>query len=437
MMNLAHLSSDQLRAEIVKLAHQERQATAALIRCLMEVDTRRLYLVDGYSSLFTFCTQVLHLSEHAALGRIEVARAAKRLPRLLCHLEDGSITVTNARMLAPHLTDANCDELLASARHRSKREVEEIVATLRPQPDVRSAVRKLPSPPASEEAPVAASRESPAALRHDEPPSNVTPHIPARPVIAPLARERYKIQFTASKETLDKLRYAQDLLRHTTASGDVAVVFERALSALIEQLEKQKCGLTTRPRNTAACAPGSRHIPASVRREVWQRDGGRCAFVGTRGRCNERAFLEFHHLVPFAAGGRADPSNIQLRCRAHNLYEADLFFGADVVRESAGQWGCPGILNCNDSVQGKNDIAGVTTVRPASAFVANEIVVTRSVRAERRLRETVAAGGLCRPRWHDAQRCTLRLATVCCRTGMNHTGRLPRQLAPTNRRPVV
>ena len=26
-------------------------------------------------------------------------------------------------------------------------------------------------------------------------------------------------------------------------------------------------------------------------------------------------------------------SNIQLRCRAHNLYEADLFFGADVVRD--------------------------------------------------------------------------------------------------------
>jgi hypothetical protein len=345
MMNLADLSSDQLRAEVMKWAHQERQATAALIRCLIEVDARRLYLADGYSSLFTFCTQVLHLSEHAALGRIEVARAAKRLPTLLCHLENGAITVTNARMLAPLLTEANCDELLASARHRSKREVEEIIARLRPQPDVRSVVRKLPSPPRGEKAALLASRELLAGQHHEESPASVAPSIPVRPAIAPLAPERYKIQFTASKEMLDKLRYAQDLLRHVTPLGDVAVVFDRALAALIEQLEKQKCGLTFRPRKAVACAPGSRHIPASVRREVWRRDGGRCAFVGTHGRCHERAFLEFHHVMPFAAGGAPDARNIQLRCRAHNLYEADLFFGADVVRESALEWGSPSVLD--------------------------------------------------------------------------------------------
>jgi hypothetical protein len=336
MMNFVNLSDDELRAEVAKLARLERQATAALIRCLMEVDARRLYLADGYSSLFTFCTQVLHLSEHAALGRIEVARAARRLPALLHHLEEGFITVTNARLLAPHLTEANCEQLLASARHRSKREVEEMVARLRPQPDVRSAVRKLPSPPASEQprlsVPPATVLEPP---RDDKAP----PQLLVRPVIAPLAPERYKIQFTASKELLNKLEYAQDLLRHVAPSGDVAVVFDRALSALIEQLEKQKCGVTRRPRSTAPCTEGSRHIPAAVRREVWRRDGGRCAFIGAHGRCNARAFLEFHHVVPFAAGGSADASNIQLRCRAHNLYEADLFFGADVVRESTVRWG--------------------------------------------------------------------------------------------------
>jgi hypothetical protein len=95
---------------------------------------------------------------------------------------------------------------------------------------------------------------------------------PVRPLIAPLAPERYKIQFTASKELLDKLPHAQDLLRHVTPSGDVAVVFERALGALIEQLEKHKCGLTTRPRKAAACASGSRHIPGAVRRKVWRRE---------------------------------------------------------------------------------------------------------------------------------------------------------------------
>lgn len=346
------LSNEELLGEVSRLAMRERQATAALIRGLMEVDARRLYLAEGYSSLFTYCTQALHLSEHAALGRIEVARAARRLPALVRHLEDGSVTVTNARMLAPHMTEANCEELLASARHRSKREVEEIVARLRPQPDVSSAVRKLPSRPIPPSGFRGLRFENPAeprasvAIPHartdearqptDSPP--VAPSVLARSVVAPLAPERYKIQFTASREMHEKLRYAQDLLRHVVPTGDVALVFDRALSALIEQLEKQKCAVASRPRERCGTAPGARHIPAAVRREVWRRDGGRCAFVGARGRCTERGFLEFHHVVPFAAGGAAEVKNIELRCRAHNLYEADLFFGADVVRESRLLW---------------------------------------------------------------------------------------------------
>jgi hypothetical protein len=58
------------------------------------------------------------------------------------------------------------------------------------------------------------------------------------------------------------------------------------------------------------------------------RDGGRCAFEGGEGRCSERGFLEYHHVVPYANGGAASEDNIQLRCRAHNQYEADQWFGA-------------------------------------------------------------------------------------------------------------
>ena len=43
--------------------------------------------------------------------------------------------------------------------------------------------------------------------------------------------------------------------------------------------------------------------------------------------------LEYHHRHPFAAGGKATVENIELRCRAHNAYEAQLFFSCDVVRE--------------------------------------------------------------------------------------------------------
>ena len=55
---------------------------------------RRLYLQPGYSSLFTYCTRCLHLSEHVAYGRIEAARAPRKFPIILEHLADGSMTLT-------------------------------------------------------------------------------------------------------------------------------------------------------------------------------------------------------------------------------------------------------------------------------------------------------------------------------------------------------
>jgi 5-methylcytosine-specific restriction endonuclease McrA len=64
-----------------------------------------------------------------------------------------------------------------------------------------------------------------------------------------------------------------------------------------------------------------------VRRAVWARDGGQCTFVGAEGRCSERGFLEFHHRLPFAAGGGATIENVALLCRAHNGHEAERFFG--------------------------------------------------------------------------------------------------------------
>ena len=79
----AHLSNRDLLAQLKRLAQSERDATAALIAALAEVDARRLYLGEGCSSLFTYCTQVLHLSEHAAYGRIEAARAARNHPMVL------------------------------------------------------------------------------------------------------------------------------------------------------------------------------------------------------------------------------------------------------------------------------------------------------------------------------------------------------------------
>ena len=173
------------------------------------------------------------------------------------------------------------------------------------------------------------------------PPINRNP----QPKVEPLASDRYLLRLSLSATGHENLRRAQGLMRHSLPSGDLAAVVERALELLIEHLERRKFA-DARPRpavtvaiNVAAKvevrrrlsrrpkASASRYLPASVRRAVWKRDAGRCAFIGPHGRCTETGRLEFHHIVPFARGGSASAGNIALRCRAHNAYEGELCFG--------------------------------------------------------------------------------------------------------------
>jgi hypothetical protein len=357
---LCTLSDSQLIAETRRLAERERHATADVIAALMELDARKLYLGEGCSSLFTYCTQVLRFSEHAAYGRIEAARAARRFPAILNQLTEGSLTLTAVRLLAAHLTPDNHAALLAAARHKSKRDVEHLVAALRPQPAVPSSVRKLPAARPIEEAaaPLLGSTlpaESPAPARiladgqqgsealtiasaasdvaHRQP-------APAKPaVVVPLAPDRYKVQITISRAAHDKLRRAQDLLRHTIPNADPAVIFERALTLLVEDLERTKLAAAKRPRASKTQTPRSRHVPAAVKREVWRRDEGRCTFVGAAGRCTERGLVQIHHVVPFADGGATDAVNCCLRCAAHNAYEAEAWFGPLISREERSAYG--------------------------------------------------------------------------------------------------
>jgi hypothetical protein len=334
----AQLSDKEPLAEVKRLAEHERLATADLIATLAELDARRLYLGEGCSSLFSCCTRVLHLSEHAAYGRIEAARVARRHPVILDMLAGGSVNLTTVCLLAPDLTEENHLDVLNATRHKSKREVEHLVASLRPQPAVPAVVRKLPARVSS---PALGAAPSIPVIADDAPivaPATTEP--PARPaVVGPLAPERYKVQFTVTRETYDKLRRVQDLLRHTIPNGDPAAIFDRALTLPLKEVERTKLAAAVRPRPKAPPKEAARHIPAAVKREVWARDAGQCAFVGTNGRCAERGLLEFHHVVPFAAGGPSTTENIQLRCRAHNGYEAELFFGPLLAREEAAVFG--------------------------------------------------------------------------------------------------
>jgi 5-methylcytosine-specific restriction endonuclease McrA len=274
------------------------------------------------------------------------ARTCRRFPVVLDLLASGKMTLTSVRMLSGTLTPENHAAVLARASDRSRREIEALVAELAPRPDAAPSIRKLPRaavlPAPAPELPTAGSQvmSAPAepALLASAPAASTR-----RPLIEATSPDRYRVQFTFGKESHEKLRRLQDLLRREIPSGDPGVIVDRALTLLLEKVEKQKRGGPTNratPVRVTSIRPGadnSRNIASDVQRGVCERDRDQCAFVSKDGhRCTERTFLEFHHIVPYALGGQATADNISLRCRRHNQYEAELVFGprgASVVRE--------------------------------------------------------------------------------------------------------
>ena len=200
----------------------------------------------------------------------------------------------------------------------------ELVVRLAPQPSVPDVIRKLPARAAGlplAEAAAAARTVSAVPIRPEA----------HRPKVAPLSADTFKIEFTGSREIHDKLRQAQDLLRHRVPGGHLAVVFEKALDALIANLMKERFGVGRKPRRDEfleATVGASLHIPIAIKRAVYLRDEGQCAFLAEDGRrCCERGGLEFDHIDGFAQTRVHDANRIRLVCRAHNQHTADQLNG--------------------------------------------------------------------------------------------------------------
>src|SRR6266487_1350387 len=333
--SLSHLSDPELLRRLASLVAQDRVTTATLLAHLAEVDARRLYLPAAYPSMYAYCVHELHLSEDAACKRIQAARVARQFPVLFQALADGRLHLTAVGLLAPHLTRENAADLLAAAAHRTKAEIEELLAQRFPRSETLALVQALPASPPDSEYQLAPAQveacgpERPTASGGELAPGQVAPCSK----LAPVASERFLLRLTIAQSTQDKLRYAQDLLGHQLPSGDLAQVLDRALDALIEQLERRKFAATKRPRRSQRPSSNPRHIPAHVKRQVWERDGGQCTFVSEAGRrCPARKLLEFDHIEEVARGGRATVAGIRLRCRAHNQYGAECAFGAGFMR---------------------------------------------------------------------------------------------------------
>src|SRR5580765_6902975 len=302
----SHLSHRALLLDLRSSRGSEARSTAVVLSRIAEVDARRLYRDEGYPSMYEFLIHDLHYSEGAAYKRLYAARAAWKFPLLYLAVADGKLHLSGVVLLAKHLTESNVAEWVDAATHRTKAEIEQVIANRCPRPDLPERLEVI-APPAwlAELSPgTVHATQSPSEPPCTRPSLQLSPGTVEPPSrVTPLAPGRFGFQCTVDQETQDLWEYAKALLSHEIPTGEMALVLKAILKLAVPRLDKRKFAATNRPGHSRGSA-GPRHIPAAVKREVRVRDEGKCTYVGENGkRCGSRHKLEFHHDQEFARGG--------------------------------------------------------------------------------------------------------------------------------------
>src|SRR4249920_3898358 len=141
---VGRFTDQQLIARLRDLVRADQALGARLLVHLGEVDARGLYREHAHSSMFGYCVDELQMSAAEAYLRIQAARLSRQFPLVVQLFERGSLHLSAIKLLGPHLTADNHVQLLERASGKNKREIELLVATVAPRPDVPSRMRKLP-----------------------------------------------------------------------------------------------------------------------------------------------------------------------------------------------------------------------------------------------------------------------------------------------------
>ncbi|MGE5047993.1 MAG: HNH endonuclease, partial [Deltaproteobacteria bacterium] len=157
-----------------------------------------------------------------------------------------------------------------------------------------------------------------------------------RDAAEPLTAELSRLHITVSRRFLDKLEAARAALSHGQKGASAESILEAGLDLVLKRHAARR-GLVEKPRAESAASESAGGIPASVKREVWKRDGGRCQWpLDSGGICQSTLRVEYDHIIPRALGGSSRPGNLRLLCRFHNDLAARRAFGPEWMNQFTG-----------------------------------------------------------------------------------------------------
>ncbi|MDC0359020.1 HNH endonuclease [Oligoflexia bacterium] len=346
------LSDANLIQNLEVLVKKENELVADILLHLMEVDKRESYLALGYGSLFSYCVQgPLSYSEPAANRRISSARVLNRFPELYDLLLKQEVSLTTLSLVSGVITEQNKSSIIEQIKGKSRREVELVIATLRPKKPVRDSIKPV-AVPVQKSNPVGLfektdSTEEKGSGEHNQLDGAFSGEGESAPSTGTSeCSQKYELRFAVSSDVMDKYREVQSLLSGKYPMGaNMEAVLSEVLECYLEKKSPDRRAKRREKRVAIVQKPirqDNRYVPQGIKDKVYVRDDFRCTYVSPSGvRCSCKWHLQIHHKNPFAKNGEHALENLALLCQKHNLYEAKREFGtAKVLGHFSKQWEC-------------------------------------------------------------------------------------------------
>lgn len=294
------MTNEELETRLESLVNHERRITREILQLILVAEDRKIHLARGFGSIVRWLIGRYSYSETAALRRVQAARLLRAVPTADGKIQTGELNLTT---LAKAQSVIRAEERRTGERLPASQKVE--VAEAIVNKSLSSTERKL-------------AEIFPEATKSLE-----------QSRVQDRGRDEVRISITVKRETYEMMLKVQAALGHALPGADLAAVTEHVYKEYWKRKNPQREVRPVERSATAAVAQGKTAVSAIVRRQVFQRDNGRCQYIDpvTKRRCLSEHRIEIDHIQPRALGGTNEADNLRCLCRAHNAYRAEQTFG--------------------------------------------------------------------------------------------------------------
>jgi hypothetical protein len=249
---------NEIHARAKRLANSYTQASKDLISVLLEVDKTRAFEEKEHTHLTPYCIKFLNIDPDVTKTLVRIVRKSIDVPELAQAVIDGKIHVSNAKVISSVITPENKEEWIEKAAKLPKAKLEKEISKSG-GPDKKRVALDLPL------------------------------------------------------ETFEMLERARDLVSTKTSKFES---FETTLETALEEYIHRHDPIEKA--NRSKC-PQGHPSKTAVRHETNLKDDARCGWIFEDGtQCEERKWLQQHHIIAKADGGQDTVENMICLCAAHH-----------------------------------------------------------------------------------------------------------------------